>query len=70
MDKCCQLRKTSRGSKDKELINNRLNRITGQINRIKKMINNDIYCNDVLIQLAAVEKAIRNLSNIILEDHL
>ena len=34
------------------------------------MINEDIYCNDVLIQLSAVEKAIRNLSNIILEDHL
>ncbi len=34
------------------------------------MINEDVYCNDVLIQLSAVEKAIKNLSNIILEDHL
>ena len=34
------------------------------------MINKDVYCNDVLIQLAAVEKGIKNLSNIILEDHL
>lgn len=70
MDKCCQSRKINRGAKDKELINNRLNRISGQINGIKKMINNDVYCNEVLIQLAAVEKAIKNLSNIILEDHL
>lgn len=70
MDKCCKLRKTHRGEKDKYLINNRLNRITGQINGIKKMINNDVYCNDILIQLASVEKAIKNVSNIILEDHL
>ena len=66
----CHHRKNHRGEKDIELINNRLNRIDGQIKGIRKMINEDIYCNDVLIQLAAVEKAIRNLSNIILEDHL
>lgn len=69
-EKCCHYRKTHRGEKDIELINNRLNRITGQINGIKKMVNNDVYCNDVLVQLAAVEKAVRSLSNIILEDHL
>ena len=63
-------RKQHRGAKEIELINNRLNRIDGQIKGIKKMIQEDIYCNDVLIQLSAVEKAIRNLSNIILEDHL
>ncbi len=71
MDECkCRHRKTHRGEKDIELINNRLNRIDGQIKGIKKMINQDVYCNDVLIQLASVEKAIRSLSNIILEDHL
>lgn len=69
-EKSCHHRKTHRGAKDIEIINNRLNRIDGQIKGIKKMINEDIYCNDVLIQLLAVEKAIRNLSNIILEDHL
>lgn len=69
-EKSCHHRKTHRGKKDIELINNRLNRIDGQIRGIKKMVNEDVYCNDVLVQLAAVEKAIRNLSNIILEDHL
>ena len=69
-EKLRHYRKTHRGTKDIELINNRLNRIDGQIKGIKKMVNEDIYCNDVLIQLAAVDKAIKNLSNIILEDHL
>ncbi len=66
----CHYRKTHRSEKDLEIINNRLSRISGQITGIKKMINEDVYCNDVLIQLAAVEKAIKNLSNIILEEHL
>jgi len=63
-------RKINRGTKDIERINNRLNRIDGQIKGIKKMIKEDVYCNEILIQLASVEKAIRNVTNIILEDHL
>ena len=68
-DKCCD-KKTKRGSDEKKLITNRLNRISGQINGIKKMIENDAYCNDVLIQLKAVESSIQSLSNHILENHL
>ncbi|MBQ9658097.1 MAG: metal-sensitive transcriptional regulator [Clostridia bacterium] len=68
-DKCCN-KKTKRGIDEKKLITNRLNRISGQINGIKKMIENDTYCNDVLIQLKAVESSIQSLSNHILENHL
>ncbi|MBR3133247.1 MAG: metal-sensitive transcriptional regulator [Clostridia bacterium] len=66
---CCN-KKTIRGIDEKKLITNRLNRISGQINGIKKMIDNDTYCNDVLIQLKAVESSIQSLSNHILENHL
>ena len=66
---CCN-KKTKRGIDEKKLITNRLNRISGQINGIKKMIENDTYCNDVLIQLKAVESSIHSLSNHILENHL
>ncbi len=69
-EKCCHYRKNKRGTKDLELLNHRLNRIEGQIHGIQKMINENVYCNDVLIELAAVEKAIQNLSNMILEEHL
>ena len=68
-EKCCN-KKTKRGIDEKKLINNRLNRINGQINGVKKMIDNDAYCNDVLIQLKAVENSIQSLSNHILENHL
>ena len=69
-DKKYSSKKTKRGEEDKKLINNRLNRIGGQINGIKKMIENDSYCNDILIQLKAVENSIQSLSNYILENHL
>ncbi len=68
-DNCCN-KKTKRGTDEKKLITNRLNRISGQINGIKKMIENDAYCNDVLIQLKAVESSTQSLSNHILENHL
>ena len=56
--------------KEKQLINNRLNRIEGQIRGIKKMIGEDAYCNDVLIQLSAIESSVKSLSNQVLENHL
>lgn len=68
-DNCCN-KKTKRGINEKKLITNRLNRISGQINGIRKMIENDAYCNDVLIQLKAAQSSIRSLSNHILENHL
>ena len=68
-DNCCN-KKTKRGTDEKKLITNRLNRIIGKINGIKKMIENDAYCNDVLIQLKAVESSTQSLSNHILENHL
>lgn len=68
-DNCCN-KKTKRAADEKKLITNRLSRISGQINGIKKMIENDTYCNDVLIQLKAVENSIQSLSNHILENHL
>lgn len=66
---CCN-KKTKRSINEKKLIINRLNRISGQINGISKMVENDAYCNDVLIQLSAVENSVKSLSTHILESHL
>ena len=67
--KCCS-KKTKRSEVDKKTIQSRLNRISGQINGISKMVENDAYCNDVLIQLSAVKNSIKSLSTHILENHL
>lgn len=69
-DECCEKKKTKRSEKEKQLINNRLSRIEGQIRGIKKMIEEDAYCNDVLIQLSSIENSVKSLSNQVLENHL
>ena len=66
---CCK-KKTKRGAEEKKRILNRLNRISGQINGIAKMVENDAYCNDVLVQLSAVQKSVKSLSSHVLENHL
>ena len=48
----------------------RLRIISGQISGIEQMIINDRYCDDVLIQIAAANKALKSLGNQILESHL
>ena len=63
-------KKTKRDENAKKILTNRLNRIEGQIRGIKKMIEEDRYCNDILIQLLAVENSVKSLSNQILETHL
>ena len=70
MEQNCCNKKTKRGAAEKKLIINRLNRISGQINGISKMVENDAYCNDVLVQLSAAKNAIKSLSTYVLENHL
>ncbi|MBR4420834.1 MAG: metal-sensing transcriptional repressor [Clostridia bacterium] len=70
MENNCCSKKTKRTEEDKKQIITRLNRIKGQINGITKMVENDAYCNDVLIQLSAVKNSIKSLSSVILENHL
>ncbi len=70
MDTTCCNKKTQRNDEEKKRIISRLNRISGQINGITKMIENDAYCNDVLIQLSAVENSVKSLSTHVLENHL
>lgn len=70
MESNCCSKKTKRNENEKKLIINRLNRINGQINGITKMVQNDAYCNDLLIQLSAVENSIKSLSAHVLETHL
>ncbi len=70
MECCDECRKTVRSEKEKRTIKNRLNRIAGQLNGISNMIDEDKYCDDVLIQLSAVDKAIKSLANHIVERHM
>ena len=48
----------------------RLNRVIGQLNGVKSMIDDNRYCGDVLTQLAAAESAVHSVSAIMLRNHL
>lgn len=69
-NECSKQRKTNRTEKTKKNLTKRLNIIEGQIKGIKQMIEDDRYCDDVLIQISAVNKALESLGNNILENHL
>ena len=49
---------------------NRLSRIEGHVRAVKRMIEADTPCPDVLVQIAAVRSALNSVGRIILEDHL
>ena len=70
-DCCVNHEKTKNRSKDeKDLITTRINKIVGQLNGVKKMIEEDRYCDDVLIQLSAIDKSVKSLANLILDNHM
>lgn len=64
------MKRTYRTEDEKKKLIHRLNRISGQVEGIKKMIEEDRYCDDVLTQLLAVDKAVKSLSSVILEKHM
>ena len=51
-------------------VSNRLARAIGHLQKVKRMVENDEDCSEVLIQLAAVKSAINNTGKVILKDHL
>jgi len=66
----CKLKSTPRDESEKKKLINRLNRISGQLNGIKTMIDEDRYCKDVLIQLAAAANALNSLKHEVLSEHM
>ncbi|MDF3002945.1 MAG: CsoR family transcriptional regulator [Bacillota bacterium] len=61
---------TIRDEKLKASLVTRLNRVEGQVRGIKGMIERDVYCNDVLNQIAAVQAALDSVSKLVLENHI
>ena len=70
-DKKCTCHKTKERSQEeiKKLLN-RLNRIEGQVRGLKKMVENNTYCIDILTQASAVNSAINAFNKEILSNHL
>ncbi|MBU8907396.1 metal-sensing transcriptional repressor [Desertibacillus haloalkaliphilus] len=54
---------------EKEQLIKRLKRVEGQVRGIQKMIENDRYCVDVLVQLSAANAALKKVGFSLLEQH-
>ena len=57
-------------AKDKEKLQNRLRRIEGQVRGVQRMVNEEVYCVDVLTQIASVVSALEKVGAILLKDHV
>ena len=67
---CCCCRKTERSEEERRALTNRLNRIEGQIRGIRKMLENDAYCPDILTQSAAVNAAVNAFNRELIRRHM
>ena len=65
---CCKHKKR-REKEYKDLIH-RLNRIEGQIRGIKGMVEEDLYCTDILVQVSAAKAALDSFNKVLLSNHI
>lgn len=66
---CCHKTKERSPEEHRKLVN-RLSRIEGQIRGIKRMVEEDAYCVDILIQVAAANAALNSFNKELLSEHI
>lgn len=69
MNNCCHKTKERSNEEFRALIN-RLNRIEGQVKGVKKMVENNAYCTDILVQVSAITSALNSFNKKLLENHI
>ncbi|HEU5139974.1 MAG TPA: metal-sensing transcriptional repressor [Bacillales bacterium] len=58
-----------RSDTEKQKLTNRLKRIEGQVRGLQKMIEEDRYCVDVLVQMSAINAALKKVGYSLMERH-
>lgn len=58
------------GGEQKEDVLRRLNRIEGQVKGLRRLVEEDTYCVDVLTQISSVHEALRGVGKILMRNHL
>jgi len=59
-----------RTNAEKEAVINRLKRIEGQVRGIQRMVEEDRYCIDVLVQISAIQAALKKVGFTVTERHM
>lgn len=69
MSECCH--KTKHREKEEfDKLNNRLKRIEGQVRGIQRMLSEEAYCTDILIQVSAIQSALNSFNEELLVSHI
>ncbi len=63
-------KKKKRSPKEQKSLMNRLKRIEGQVRGIQNMLEEDAYCTDILVQVAAVNAALNSFNKVLLAEHV
>ena len=66
----CGTRKKMRTEEEQRALLSRLKRAEGQIRGIERMVENDAYCPDILIQVSAVTSALNSFNKELLASHV
>ncbi|NIO85796.1 MAG: metal-sensing transcriptional repressor [Candidatus Aminicenantes bacterium] len=64
------MKKAHHSQKLKQDLVSRLNRIEGQVRGISRMIDEDVYCDEVLNQIRSVDAALNGVKMVLLEAHM
>ena len=67
---CCSHKTKERTEKEYKDLINRLSRIEGQVRGIRKMVESDCYCPDILVQVSAVNAALNSFNKVLLANHI
>lgn len=67
---CCSHKTKERSEKEYRDLLNRLSRIEGQVRGIRRMVEEDVYCTDILIQVSAVNAALNSFNKVLLANHI
>ncbi len=70
MEECCTGKTKEWDDGEYRELVNRLSRIEGQVRGVKRMVENDAYCIDILIQVSAISAALNSFNRVLLSDHI
>ncbi|HIV17116.1 MAG TPA: metal-sensing transcriptional repressor [Candidatus Alectryocaccobium stercorigallinarum] len=70
ISKCAGCTKRYRSPEEKKKLTNRLKRIEGQIRGIANMLENEVYCIDIINQVAAASAALNSFNKELLASHM
>ena len=66
---CCQ-KHAKRSPEEIKTLTNRLSRIEGQIRGIKKMLEDNVYCPEIITQVSAAQNALNSLNKELISSHI